>query len=256
MKYLIGNWKMSLSIAESILLAKQYKQAFSSSSDLFVGFAPSASALYPASQALEADSKDVKSIKLGAQNLHWEPRGAFTGEISALQLLECSGSFSLAGHSDVRHQFGESDSLIAKRVAGILNNNLLPVFCFGETFSEKQSGIGFDSIKRQLTALTEVISKDQASKILLAYEPVWAISGGNAAHQAATAQDVAAAHDFVATTYKQLFGVDSLGILYGGSANPSNCKELSMVPKVDGFLVGGASLKVDTFMPLYNALLS
>ena len=251
MKYLIGNWKMSLSIAESVQLAKEYSESFTSGSELFVGFAPCSAALFAIGQAAGGKQSPVK---MGAQNLHWEEKGAFTGEISALHLKECGGIFSLAGHSEIRHQFGEDDALVAKRVAGILKNNLMPVFCFGETLEERQSGKSNDSILRQLSALTETVSKSDASKILLAYEPVWAISGGNAAHQAATPKDVALAHEFIDRTYRQLFGIDSLGILYGGSANPTNCAELSKVPYVDGFLVGGASLKIATFEPLYRAL--
>ncbi len=245
---------MSLSIAETKKLASEYAETFSSNNKITVGFAPTPAGMSAAFDGL--NQIENHSIVLGAQNLFWEEKGAYTGEVSPIHLKELKGTFSLVGHSEVRNVFHESDHLIASRLSGVIKAGLMPVFCFGEKWDERESGNSFSVIERQLRSLSNKIDNNDASKILLAYEPVWAISGGNSSHKAATPEDVKDAHEFTKNIFREIFNVDSLGILYGGSANPTNCIELSQVPNVDGFLVGGASLKVETFMPLYKALIN
>lgn len=180
------------------------------------------------------------SIILGAQNMHDEPKGAFTGEISAHMLKDAGAQFVLLGHSERRHVFGETDRFINRKVKRALAEGIEPILCIGETLEQRESGHTHEVLKDQLLSSLEGI--DDYSKILIAYEPVWAIGTGKVAH----VDDAQSAHAFI----RGLVG--DRPILYGGSVKPDNAQNLLQQPDIDGLLVGGASLEVESFSQIIN----
>jgi triosephosphate isomerase len=187
------------------------------------------------------------ALLLGAQNAYFEPKGAFTGEVSIPMLRDAGCDHVILGHSERRMIFGETDGLIAQKVKSALDADFTPVFCYGETLTEREAGKTFDVVSRQLRALSSLRS-DELKKVIYAYEPVWAIGTGKSA-TSAEAQEVCA-HS------KKLIGEmggKTAVVLYGGSVKPDNAKELLSMDAIDGALVGGASLKADTFLRIYEA---
>jgi len=185
-------------------------------------------------------------IGLGAQNVYWEKSGAFTGEISAPMLKSVGCTYVIIGHSERRTYFGETDETVNKRVLAALSEGLKPIVCVGETLEERESGKAFDVIKRQITGGLANLSVEQMASVVIAYEPVWAIGTGKTATPA-QAQEV---HAFIRKLLNDLFGqttAEATRIQYGGSVKPDNVTELMSQPDIDGALVGGASLKVDSF---------
>ncbi len=193
--------------------------------------------------------KDVlagSNIGLGAQNVFWEKNGAFTGEVSAPMLKSVGCAYVIIGHSERRTYFGETDSTVNKRIFASLTEGLKPIVCVGETLEEREAGKTFDVIKRQITGGLANLSTEQMVPVVIAYEPVWAIGTGKTATPA-QAQEV---HAFIRQLLKELFGqatADATRLQYGGSVKPENAAELMSQPDIDGALVGGASLKAETF---------
>lgn len=193
--------------------------------------------------------KDVlagSNIGLGAQNIFWEKNGAFTGEVSAPMLKSVGCAYVIIGHSERRTYFGETDSTVNKRIFAALAEGLKPIVCVGETLEEREAGKTFDVIKRQITGGLANLSTEQMMPVVIAYEPVWAIGTGKTATPA-QAQEV---HAFIRQLLKELFGqatADATRLQYGGSVKPENAAELMSQPDIDGALVGGASLKAETF---------
>ncbi len=191
----------------------------------------------------------MANVNIGAQNIHQAESGAYTGEISASQVKSVGASHVILGHSERRAYFGETDTLLASKVDIALKHSLIPIFCIGETKEERESGAFFDVIKTQLAAGLFHLSKEAFGAVVLAYEPVWAIGTGLTASPE-QAQEV---HNFIRKVLADHYGqevADDTSILYGGSCNPSNAKELFAQADIDGGLIGGASLKSRDFIDI------
>jgi len=241
----VGNWKMHGTLAEASSLADAVeKELKTTPSVATVVLAPPASALVVVQQTIRGTK-----IELAGQNCHWQQSGAFTGEISPGMLRDAGCSFVLVGHSERRHIFGENDDIVAKKLRAALKTNLRPILCIGETLEERENGATTTVITRQLqNALKELLEND-IGNIEIAYEPVWAIGTG----RNADAEKVTEVHESIRGFLTTSFGesnAQGLRLLYGGSVKPENAAELANIPDVDGLLVGGASLKAETFMPV------
>lgn len=236
-----GNWKMNCTIAEALELVKGLKERLSDVNDREIVVAPPYTALSNVSRNLIGSN-----MTLAAQNLYWEDKGAFTGEISAEMLLDAGCDYVIVGHSERRQLFGETDEAVNRKVRTALSAGLIPILCVGETLSERENGATLSVIERQLTiALADVIMTEPED-IVVAYEPVWAIGTGKTATPA-QAQEV---HAYIRGLLKKAYNdaADGVRILYGGSVKPENIDELMAEADIDGALVGGASLKADPFV--------
>jgi len=193
------------------------------------------------------------SIALGAQNLHFESNGAFTGEISTSMLLDCGCQYVLAGHSERRHVFGESDALVASKLRAALAAGLAPILCVGETLDERRRGATLDVLVRQLSsALTGPEARDvDLGPVVVAYEPVWAIGTGETASSEQAEETIEEIRGWIESSIGSE-SAESTAILYGGSVKPANTAELLAQPNIDGILVGGASLKPDSFASIVS----
>jgi len=203
--------------------------------------APPFTALYQVAQVLEGSS-----IALGAQNLHWEKQGAFTGEISTAMLVDAGCSHVIIGHSERRQFFGETDATVNLKIQAALLAKLTPVFCIGETQAQRQAGDTFSVLDKQVRDGLKDFAFSDLGDLIIAYEPVWAIGTG----QTATREQAQEAHQNIRSLLETLFGkafAGSVRILYGGSVKPDNVRALMEMPDVDGALVGGASLDPGTF---------
>lgn len=236
-----GNWKMHLTAAEAQELAFAVVKAAADVTDREVMIAPPYTALRPVSEILKGTD-----VILAAQNVCWEEKGAFTGEISPVMLLDIGCSMVIIGHSERRHVFGEDDAMVNKRMTGALAFGLVPVLCIGETLADRGSGKTLEVLERQVRkGLAGIVISDPAG-ILLAYEPVWAIGTG----KTATVEQAQEVHVFVRKLLAELYEkniASQIRILYGGSVNSENVDTLMQQADVDGALVGGAALKADSF---------
>ena len=190
-------------------------------------------------------------IKLGAQNMHWEEKGAYTGEISPVMLNEIKVEYVIIGHSERRQYFNETDETVNKKIKSALTYNLIPIVCVGESLEERENGKYKELIESQVTKAFEGITKEDAVKTVIAYEPIWAIGTGKTA-SSEQAEEICA---LIRSILEKLYDADTaqkIRILYGGSVKPDNIKELMNMENIDGALVGGASLKADDFVQLVN----
>ncbi|MCD6419024.1 triose-phosphate isomerase [bacterium] len=244
-----GNWKMNKNVQEAQTLARQLCDRLSDVNFADIFICPPFVDLYPINIILrEKESK----IMLGAQNMHYEPKGAFTGEISADMIKSAGGKIVVLGHSERRHIFGEDDEYINKKVASALKNELIPLLCIGELLEERKAGKTEEVIESQLRGSLNGIEIDDPEKILIAYEPVWAIGTGITA----TPEQAQEAQKFVRKVLADMFGqsiADGIRILYGGSVKPDNAEALISQPEVDGLFVGGASLDAESFEKIVRA---
>lgn len=241
---IVGNWKMYPTIQEAIGLVRILKEKVGESTEVEIGVCPPFVYLLPVGEIIK-DS----SIKLGAQNCHWEPRGAFTGEISAEMLKEIGCSYVIVGHSERRHLMGETNEIINKKIKAALRAGLNPIFCIGELLEDRQEGKTESVLRRQLEEGLDGIASEEFQKIIIAYEPVWAIGTG----KTATPQQAEQTHFFIREFLARLINENAarnIRIMYGGSVKPENIKEIICQPNVDGALVGGASLEVDSFLQI------
>ena len=233
---LAGNWKMHGARAEALALAGALANSVGTVSGREVVIAPPYSALEPVKQLIAGTV-----IKLAAQNVHWEPKGAYTGEISVSMLHEAGCSHVIIGHSERRQLFGETNETVNRRLHAALHGGLVPIVCVGETLAEREADATAAVIARQIETAFQGVRSDQIAKCVIAYEPVWAIGTGRTATPG-QAQEV---HHAIR---RQLVGLasettsDAVRILYGGSVKPDNVDGLMMEPDIDGALVGGASL--------------
>lgn len=235
-RYLIGNWKMNLTAKNAVALAHAIMPVTAKLRRTQVGLAPSFTAIATVAQRIAGSG-----IQLGGQNVCGEAKGAFTGEISVEMLRELGCSFAIIGHSERRHTFGESIEIVARRVHGALSQAFATILCVGETLAERDAGRTLEVLDQQLAALEGL---RYGSRLTIAYEPVWAIGTG----RVASPDLIASAHQHLAQRLEHLGG--PAPILYGGSVNPGNLREILQVPHVDGALVGGASLSAETFSEL------
>jgi triosephosphate isomerase len=248
-KIIAGNWKMNNDLKETQNLITKLSSGLSGvniNCDVIV--CPPYTSLSEAHSLL----KDTK-IKLGAQNMYFESSGAFTGEISADMLKSVGCEYVILGHSERRSIFGESDAVINNKIKKALNSGLKPIFCVGELLEERESGITEKVIERQVINGLEDITSEEMSRIIVAYEPVWAIGTGKTASPE-QAQEV---HEFIRNLIKAKYGEqvsENLVIQYGGSVKPDNAKDLLSRKDIDGALVGGACLKAESFIGIITAV--
>jgi len=241
-----GNWKMHRTGPEAVELIEQLEDGYTAArAEVMV--APPFTALEAVGRALQGSS-----IVLGAQNVHWEPQGAFTGEISAGMLKALGCAYVIVGHSERRQLFGETDAWVNKKARAVLHAGMRPVLCFGETLAERDGGRTLEVCATQLQGSLAGVTVEEMTHVVLAYEPVWAIGTGRNATPA-QAQEV---HAHVREQLVRLFGRpvgEAVRILYGGSVKGDNAAELLGQPDVDGALVGGASLKAQEFLAIIAA---
>ncbi len=240
--FIAANWKMNTDSGYAAELASSLAEKIKGIDNVNVAVCPPFVYLQKVASCLEHGG----NIYLGAQDVYFESNGAFTGEISAEMLRDVCCSYVITGHSERRHVIGESDELINKKTRAALAGELLPIFCIGELLEERENGKTNEVCKRQIEKGFEGISKQEALKVTVAYEPVWAIGTG----KTATSQQAQEVHNYVrgllADIYDEQTAAEMI-IQYGGSAKPENTKELMSCPDVDGLLVGGAGLKSESF---------
>lgn len=244
--FMAGNWKMNLNLDESANLTKAIVGGVSDFEGIDVLLAPPFTSLPRVSQAI-GNSR----ILLGAQNMHWELHGAYTGEISGGMIVEAGCTHVILGHSERRIHFKETNEIIDLKVKAALQAGLVPVICIGETLEEREDGQTFVVIEKQLHGSLKNFRDDKImpSSTILAYEPVWAIG----TDRTATPDQAQEVHHFIRKWIKKRFDTATANlvrILYGGSVKPQNIKDLMSKPDIDGALVGGASLKADSFIPI------
>lgn len=232
-----ANWKMNKKIEEAQAFLDELIPLVWNERDVDIVIAPPFTALYTMANLLR-----ITNIGLAAQDLFYEDKGAYTGEISPVMLTDIGCSYVIIGHSERRIYFGETDEIINKKFRAARRHGLEVIFCIGESLSEREAGMTFDVLKRQISEGIRDISSDG---LIIAYEPVWAIGTG----KTATPDQAQEAHESIRKTLSHLYGEPAKGvrILYGGSVTPENADVLMACPDVDGALVGGASLKADSF---------
>jgi triosephosphate isomerase len=242
-KLICGNWKLHKTVAESVELATAIKNAVGPLRDVEVAIAPVFTALHPVAKRLEGSA-----VALAAQDCFWEDQGAWTGEVSAKLLKDVGCKYVIIAHSERRQHFGELDAAANLKVRATLRNGLDPILCVGETLAERDAGEAFHVVARHLDGgLAELSAKD-AERLVIAYEPVWAIGTG----RTATPQQAQEMHEFIRGKLAERFGdaAQQVRIQYGGSVKPDNASLLMEQADIDGALVGGASLKADDFLKI------
>ncbi|MCF0204835.1 MAG: triose-phosphate isomerase [Muribaculaceae bacterium] len=243
-----GNWKMNTTVAEGVQLAKEVNEALA-------GITPNCDVVIGVPFThLTAVKAVIDSNKLGlsAENCADHTSGAYTGEVSAAMVASTGAEYVILGHSERRQYYGETAATLKEKVNLALANNLRPIFCIGEVLEERENGTYFDVIKAQIVESLFDLSAEEFGKLVLAYEPVWAIGTG----KTATDDQAQEIHAYIRGLIAEKYGkevADDCTILYGGSCKPSNAKELFAKPDVDGGLIGGASLKADSFMGIVTA---
>ncbi len=247
--FVAGNWKMNTNSHSSVELAKRIVSGSVEvpSESVTIAVCPPFVYLDAVTRALAASN-----VAVGAQDVYFEPDGAFTGEISASMLKDIGCTYCLCGHSERRHVIGETDKLINKKVAAAISGGLLPILCVGELLSERKASQTNDVVARQLKEGLAGLSGEKLAAVTIAYEPVWAIGTGITA----TPDQAQEAHDFIRKLLGRMYDkqlAEETRILYGGSVKPGNAGELMGQPDIDGLLVGGASLKADDFLGIIEA---
>ena len=236
-----GNWKMHKTIAEALEFVNEVKDRVNNDKVEAVICAPF---------TLLKDLKQGTNIKIGAQNMHFEEKGAFTGEISPLMLKELDMDYVVIGHSERRQYFNETDETVNKKVLKALEVGIDPILCVGETLEEREAGNTKDVCKVQVEKALENVSKEDLAKVVIAYEPVWAIGTGKTATSEDANDVIAYIREVVANLYGEL--ANEVRIQYGGSVKPSNVAEIMNQSDIDGALVGGASLEANDYVELVN----
>jgi triosephosphate isomerase len=245
--FVVGNWKLHKTVAEALALVTELKNQLSSLRDVDVGVAPPFTALHAVAKRLE-DSP----IAVSAQDCFWESKGAFTGQIAPAMLKDVGCTWTIIGHSERRQLFGETDETVAKKVTAALAAGLGVIVCVGETLAERDAGTTTRVVETQLAGGLGELGKDAVGKLVIAYEPVWAIGTGRTATPA-QAQEV---HAFIRGWLGGRFGAPAAGgvrIQYGGSVKADNAAQLMKQPDIDGALVGGASLQASDFVAICRA---
>mgnify|MGYP002532850807 CR=1 FL=1 len=242
-----GNWKMNTTVQEGVSLANDLNNLLKEATpkcDVVI--------CVPFTHLTSVNAViDTDKLGLGAENCARHDKGAYTGEVSAQMVASTGANYVILGHSERRQYFGENNEELAEKTRLALDNNLRPIFCVGEVLEQREDGSYFDVVSSQLEALFNLSAEDFA-KVVIAYEPVWAIGTG----KTATAEQAQEMHAHIRKVIAEKYGkeiADNTSILYGGSCKPSNAKELFAKPDVDGGLIGGAALKADSFMGIIEA---
>ncbi len=243
-KIIAGNWKLNKTCVEAIELVTGLKRKLYNVSDIDIVVCPPYTALSEVYEVLQESN-----MALGAQDLYWEDSGAFTGEVSAPLLKDVGVKYVIIGHSERRQFFHETDETVNRKVKAALKWNLTPIVCVGETLAERESNRAFDIIRVQVEESLEGLTPEELEKLIIAYEPVWAIGTG----KNATPEQAQEVHKFIRSLLVNLSNEEvaaGIRIQYGGSVKPENTAELMSQPDIDGALVGGASLKEDSFVKI------
>lgn len=246
-----GNWKMNKTVDEAVILVQELSERISEQTvgDVKVVVSPP----YVVLPQVISELWDNSLISVAAQNCHQNESGAFTGEVSAKMLQSIEADAVILGHSERREYFGEINEMIAAKVNAALENSLVPIFCCGEVLEQRQDGSYFEVVKNQIIEGLFHLEDDAFSKVVIAYEPVWAIGTG----ETASPEQAQEMHAFIRGVVSEKYGTEiaeNTSVLYGGSCKPSNAQELFANPDVDGGLIGGASLKADDFVAIIEAL--
>ncbi len=241
MKFFMANWKMHKTVQEALEFLKDFIPSVQGISDREIGIAPAFVCIESMSKAL----RDT-DIKVGAQNVFYENKGAYTGEVSPVMLKDLNIDYVIIGHSERRKYFHETDEIINLKIKATMSENLNVIFCIGETLEERESEKTFDVLKKQIEKGLENIEK--YNSLVLAYEPVWAIGTGKVASEF----QIEEAHAFIRNRLKDIYSdkADRIRILYGGSVSPENIHSIMNIANVDGVLVGGASLDPEKFLKI------
>jgi triosephosphate isomerase (TIM) len=241
-----GNWKMYKTVKETVQFIEEFKPLVKNSDHCDIAIAPPFTALAEAVKRTEGTN-----IAVAAQNLFWEPEGAYTGEISAPMLVEVGCVYVIIGHSERRQYFGETNLTIKKKIRASMAAKLTPIVCFGEALAEREANRTHHVIQTQFNERFTGLTVEDFSRIIISYEPVWAIGTGHTA----TPEIAAEVQQYIRRLARDNFGqvyANNLRILYGGSVRPENIRELIEHEDIDGALVGGASLKADSFASIIN----
>ncbi len=244
----VANWKMNLNIIDGVSLIEAILKRLSLKKNIEVVFAPSFVHLYKVAKMCA----DINFIFTSSQDCSSREKGAFTGDVSAAMVVSCGARYVILGHSERRANFNETNEILREKVGQALANGLQVIFCCGESLGQREGGIHFDWIRSQIVEGLFHLSEEEFDKIVIAYEPIWAIGTGVTA-SSSQAQEV---HRFIRTIIKDKYGsqmAQNTSILYGGSCNPSNAVELFSQQDIDGGLIGGASLNADDFIAITNS---
>ncbi|HXB39603.1 MAG TPA: triose-phosphate isomerase [Bacteroidia bacterium] len=247
-KIIAGNWKMNKSLIEAQALVNAIINGCGEENSVTKIFFPP----FLFIEKLAGLCEEKKDFFVGAQNCHQLESGAYTGEVSAKAIASCGAKYVLIGHSERRIYFHESSEELRQKIEQALKNNLIPVYCVGEKLNERKSNAYFHAVKKQIEEVVFHLTEEQIKNTILAYEPVWAIGTG----ETATPEQAQEMHAFIRLAVAEKFGQTIAGqtnILYGGSCNAGNAKELFSCPDVDGGLIGGASLKAEEFLSIINS---
>lgn len=249
-KLIAGNWKMNKTLSDSKLLIEEIKEGVNKIrlQNVSVVICPPFTSLHIASELLK-----YSDIKVGAQNVFHKDFGAYTGEISAPMLKDIGCEYVIIGHSERRQYFNETNHLINLKVKNALKNNLKVILCVGETLEERENNVHIKIVDEQITLGLKEVSKEAMGNVIIAYEPVWAIGTG----KTATPDQAEEMHKEIRTSLSNLYGEEIAAqtlILYGGSVNENNSKNLFMMPDIDGGLIGGASLKAESFLKIIQSI--
>ncbi len=245
-----ANWKMHKTVGEAVEFVRRLAADEVGRTQVEVVLCPPFTALSAVAEALRGSA-----VSVGAQDLFWEPQGAFTGEVSASMLVDVGCRFVIIGHSERRQHFGETDETVRRKLIAALGHGLTPIACIGETLAEREADRTHGVLARQLEGALQGLTPEQVGGLVFAYEPVWAIGTG----RNATPEQAQDAHAFIRRQLARSHGervADAARIQYGGSVNPANAAGLLQQPDVDGALVGGASLSVESFRAIVNAALN
>lgn len=238
-----ANWKMHMTTEEAKTFINELKEKVAET-DVEVVICPPFTLLKTLKEITEGTN-----IKIGAQNMHWEEKGAYTGEISPIMLKDLYIQYCVIGHSERRKYFNETDEIVNKKIKAALNHEIKPILCIGETLDERESNKQEEVVKNQLLCALDGIDSDKIKDIVIAYEPIWAIGTG----KTASSLDAGRMAEFIRETIREEFGLDiseEVRIQYGGSVKPNNISEIMNQFDIDGALVGGASLKVNDFIQI------
>lgn len=241
-----GNWKMHKTVAQARQLARAIRQGTERSNRCQVALAPPYTALAAVGEEIRGSA-----IVLAAQNVHWEPRGAFTGEVSIPMLEDLGCGIVILGHSERRQHFGETDASVNRRLRAVVRSRLTALVCIGETLEEREAGNYQPVVSQQLAGGLDGLTLPDLLRIILAYEPVWAIGTGRTASPEIAQEVHGAIRDWISQKFGREAG-QTVRILYGGSVKPDNIDDLMRQPDIDGALVGGACLEADSFLRIIH----
>jgi triosephosphate isomerase len=240
---LVGNWKMNLKPSQAAAYARSLREQLPILTNTEVWVAPATISAAHVARELQGSQ-----IQVGAQNVHWANAGAFTGETAPEFIVDLGLTFSLVGHSERRTLFGDTSEQVAKRMRAALDAGITPIVCVGETEAERSTGLTERILDHQLEPVYAQLTAETADRVVLAYEPVWAIGTG----KVASGSEIQATHEYIQQQWLKQGLQAAPKILYGGSVTPSNFAEIIALPAVDGALVGGASIKLDAWVELIN----